>query len=126
MKEQEVHMLDNEDQMAVDLLVRLGMSTHVAKTLLYVSQVDECQFIDIEKGANLRQPQVSLAMQELRRKGWVTKKDVRNKGKGRPIHIYTSNVEICDVLDDFECKKKEEFETIQGDITSLKEVLITR
>ncbi|HEC89753.1 MAG TPA: ArsR family transcriptional regulator, partial [Thermoplasmatales archaeon] len=88
MKRKRALVLDEKDEKAVDIFTDLGMPRNLAKTLLYVSQFDECRSADIEQGADLRQPEVSVAMQELRRRGWVEKRDLKKKGKGRPVHIY--------------------------------------
>ena len=90
MKQKNVYTLDEDDDRAVQLFIKLGMPKNLAKTLLYISQFDECKCADVEQGADLRQPEVSIAMQELRRRGWVNKRDLNKEGKGRPVHIYTS------------------------------------
>ncbi len=71
-------MLDKDDDKAIQFFVKLGMPKNLAKTLLYIYQVDECRSADIEHGADLRQPDVSIAMQELRRRGWVKKRRGRD------------------------------------------------
>jgi predicted transcriptional regulator len=66
MKQKNVYMLDKDDGKAIQLFVKLGMTKNLAKTLLYVSQFDECKCADVEQGTDMRQPEVSIAMQELR------------------------------------------------------------
>jgi len=85
MKQENSYVLDEKDDKAVQLLSDLGMPKNLAKTLLYIYQVDECRSADIERGADLRQPDVCVAMQELRMRGWVKKRDLKKKGKGRPV-----------------------------------------
>ena len=88
MKRKNSFVLDEKDDKAVLLFSELGMPKNLAKTLMYISQVDECRSADVEQGADLRQPEVSVAMQEMRRRGWAKKRDLKKKGKGRPVHIY--------------------------------------
>ena len=85
MKQKNVYMLDNDDGAAIQLFVKLGMPKNLAKTLLYVSRFDECKCADVEQATDMRQPEVSVAMQELRRRGWVTKQDLKQKGKAGPF-----------------------------------------
>jgi predicted transcriptional regulator len=47
------------------------MPKNLAKTLLYVSQFNECKCADVEQATDMCQPEVSNAMQELRRRGWI-------------------------------------------------------
>jgi len=87
MKQKNSFVLDDKDNKAVEIFSSLGMPKNLAKTLLYIYQVDECRSADVEHAADLRQPEVSIAMQELRRRGWIKKRDLKKKGKGRPVHI---------------------------------------
>jgi len=126
MKQKNVYMLDKNDDKAVQLFVELGMPKNLAKTLLYISQFDECQCADVEQGANLRQPEVSIAMQELRRRGWVKKRDLNKKGKGRPAHIYKPTTHLSEILKAFEQEKLKEVESVKKDISELKNIIESR
>ena len=77
MKKTEMYTFDQNDKKIIQLFTELGMPKNLAKTIMYVSQVDECKSADIEQGANLRQPEVSIAMQELHRQGWIKKRDIK-------------------------------------------------
>jgi predicted transcriptional regulator len=119
-------MLDNDDGKAIELFVRLGMPKNLAKTLLYLSQFDECKCADVEQGTDMRQPEVSVAMQELRRRGWVKKRDLRKEGKGRPVHIYRTSTDLSEILKIFEQEKLKEVENVKNDISSLKNIIQNR
>ena len=123
MKEKRIYKLDRDDEKAIDLFVKLGMPRNLAKTLVYIAQVDECQCVDIEQGADMRQPEVSIAMQELRKRKWVKKHDLKKKGKGRPVHVYENAISLPDILNSFEKEKLRELETIKNDITELRNVI---
>ena len=69
-------------------LVFAGVSKNVAKALACIMLSKEILSKDIEGITGLRQPEVSLAVQELRRMGWAAKRDIKKAGKGRPIHAY--------------------------------------
>ena len=118
--------LDKKDEEIIRLFSEIGMPKNLSKALMYISQVDECRSTDVERGTNLRQPEVSLVMQELRRRGWVKKRDLKGKGKGRPVHIYTSTVELSEVIKTIEQKKLKELEDTKNDIAELKNILLNR
>jgi predicted transcriptional regulator len=126
MKRKNMLVLDEKDEKAVEIFKELGMPKNLAKTLLYINQVDEFRSADVEQAADMRQPEVCIAIKELRRRGWVTKRDLKKEGKGRPIHIYTSTQKLSEILSDFEQKKLEEVETIKNDITELKTLINNR
>jgi len=118
--------LDKEDEAIIRLFTAIGMRKSLSKALIYISQVDECRSTDVERGTNLRQPEVSIAMQELRRRGWVKKQDLKRKGKGRPVHIYTSTVELSDIVKTIEQEKMKELEDAKNDLAELKNILLSR
>ena len=123
MVERKHYKLTSRDRKIIDVFANLGMPRNLAKTLMYISQVDECRSTDIEQGANLRQPEVSVAMQELRRRGWVTKRNLRHKGKGRPIHVYRATTTLDEVLKTIEEEKLQEVEEIKENIEELKNTI---
>lgn len=119
--------LDKEDYEIIRLFTELGMPKYLSKSLMYISQVFECSSVDVERGTNLRQPEVSLAMQELRRRGWVQKQKTQTKkGKGRPVYIYKPTVELSEVVKNIEQEKLKEIADIKNDITKLKIIILNR
>ena len=126
MKQKDSYVLDEKDNKAVKIFSSLGMPKNLAKTLLYIYQVDECRSADVEHAADLRQPEVSIAMQELRRRGWIKKRDLKKKGKGRPVHIYKTSTQLSKIMTDLEQEKLKEFENVKKDITDLKNIIKTR
>ena len=126
MRQKNVYTLGEEDDKAVQLFAKLGMPKNMAKTLLYLSQVPECKSAGIEQCANMRQPEVSNTITELRRKGWVKKRDLKKKGKGRPVHIYEPTVDLSEILKDFERKKLKEVESAKSDLSELENIIASR
>ena len=126
MKKKNIYTLGADDDKAVQLFVKLGMPKNLAKTLLYISQFDECKSADIEHGADLRQPEVSTAMQELRRRGLVKKRDIKKKEKGRPVHIYKPTTNLSEISKAFELEKLKEYENVKKDLSELKNIIESR
>lgn len=123
MKRKRSFVLDEKDDKAVQLFADLGMPKNLAKTLMYISQVDEARSADVEQGADLRQPEVSVAMQELRRRGWARKRDLKKKGKGRPVHIYKLTKSLPQILKNFEQDKMKQVQTIKSDLGELQKLI---
>jgi len=69
MKKSKTIKFNPQDEKIIHIFAELGMPKNLAKTLMYISQVDECRSAEIEHGTNLRQPEVSIAMQQLQKKG---------------------------------------------------------
>jgi predicted transcriptional regulator len=123
MKHKRSFVLDEKDDKAVELFSELGMPKNLAKTLMYISQVEECRSADVEQGADLRQPEVSVAMQELRRRGWAKKRDLKKEGKGRPVHIYKLTKPLPQILRSFEDEKMKQVDTIKSDLSELQDIV---
>ena len=118
--------LSSQDKKIIKVFTELGMPRNLAKTLMYISGVEECRSAEIERNANLRQPEVSVAIQELQRRGWVSKRDLKKKGKGRPVHLYTLNSNINSIVKYFEDHKQKEINLIKKDLSELKNLIDQR
>jgi predicted transcriptional regulator len=123
MKRKRSFVLDEKDERAVEIFTDLGMPKNLAKTLMFISQVEECRSAEVERGADLRQPEVSISMQELRRRGWAKKRDLKKEGKGRPVHIYKLTKKLPEILNKFEDEKMKQVENIRKDLTDLKTMI---
>ena len=126
MKDRKIHNLSPQDKKIVKVFSGLGMPKNLAKTLMYISQVSECRSAEIEHGANLRQPEVSVAMQILQDKGWVSRRDLKKKGKGRPVHLYSLTSSIDEIVKKFEKDKTKEIDAIKKDLSELKTLINSR
>ena len=126
MVKNKLYKLNSQDEKVIKIFAELGMPRTLAKTLLYISNVDECRSAEIEHQANLRQPEVSVAMQELQRRGWINKRDLRKKGKVRPVHIYKLSAPIDEIVKTFEQEKLKEIQVIQKDLDQLKSLIDSR
>lgn len=111
-----------EDEYLVDLLMSTGMRKNVAKTLVYVQKTPETTSVDIETHTSLRQPEVSIAMQELRDRGWVEKRDIKKKGKGRPVHAYHLAKPFPEIIDCIEDDEKKRVQGILANVDQLRKL----
>ena len=126
MKQRDSYVLDDKDNKAVEIFSSLGMPKNLAKTLIYISQVDECKCADVEQSADLRQPEVSISMQELQRRGWIKKRNLKGKGKGRPVHIYKPTKNLSEIVKAVEQEKLKEIESVKKDMANLKTIIKSR
>ena len=104
------------------ILMKIGLKRNVAKVLTYLACVDEATSREIEMGSDLRQPEVSIAMRELRKLDWISERDEKNPGKGRPYRIYKLKKGLYDIIDYLETNKRAETEQVMTKIGRLKEL----
>ncbi len=123
-----------EDKAALDLkiereefasiLMNIGLKRNVAKVLTYLAGVKEATSKDIEIGTDLRQPEVSIAMREIRKLDWISERDEKNLGKGRPYRIYKLNKSLQEIIDYLEQEKAKESAITMMQIEKLKALRI--
>lgn len=102
------------------ILMKVGLKRNVAKVLTYLAGVAEATSREIEIGSDLRQPEVSIAMREIRKLDWIVERDEKNPGKGRPYRIYRLNRSLPEIVDHLEKEKSMESERIMRQIEKLK------
>ncbi len=110
-----------KDETLVKLLMRTDMPKNVAKTLVFLRKKEETTSVEIEISTALRQPEVSIAMQELRRRKWVIKRDIKKEGKGRPVHSYKLAISFEKIIETIEKEEKKRIEEIENNIRALKQ-----
>lgn len=123
MIQNKTYKFDSQDEKIIKIFAELGMPRNLAKTLMYISKTEECRSAEIEHQANLRQPEVSVAMQELQNRGWINKRDLKKKGKGRPVHLYSLTSNLNTIIKNFEQEKIKEIEIIKKDLDELKNLI---
>ncbi|MES2155281.1 MAG: ArsR family transcriptional regulator [bacterium] len=69
-------------------LQRLGAKRVEAVLVSLLAQEGELGTRQIVETSGLRQPEVSVGMRDLRRRGWVEADAIAGHGKGRPMHRY--------------------------------------
>ncbi len=102
------------------ILMKIGLKRNVAKVLTYLAGVEEATSREIEMGSDLRQPEVSIAMREIRKLDWISERDEKNPGKGRPYRIYKLNRSLPEIIGYLEGEKAKESEMIMRQIEKLK------
>ncbi|MDM7912545.1 MAG: ArsR family transcriptional regulator [Methanotrichaceae archaeon] len=102
------------------ILMKIGLKRNVAKVLTYLAGVEEATSREIETGSDLRQPEVSIAMREIRKLDWISERDEKNPGKGRPYRIYRLNKSLPEIIEYLEGEKARESEMVMRQIEKLK------
>ncbi len=114
--------LTDEEEELIDRLIKAGLQKDVARTLVFVAGQDETKSREIEDATDLRQPEVSIAMQELRDRGWVTKRKIKKEGKGRPVHGYYLDKTIDEIIEEIEEKERERIAETEENLEEIKEL----
>ena len=122
MRSSEVRVFDDTDLEFIEILRNLNLSRNVASTLAYLSNVNEATSKDLEFGSQLRQPEVSIAMRELRNYGWLDERDIKKEGKGRPMKVYKLAVSMSKIVEHLEKQTKKDTQRTMKNIEKLKKL----
>lgn len=117
-----VKQLDEKDEDIADALIAIGMSRNIARTLSYLKNVDEATSVELERVVRLHQPEVSIAMKQLKERDWINEREKKKTGKGRPYKIYSLKVSFNDIIAQLEKQQKKAVDDAQTKIEKLKEM----
>ena len=115
--------LTKKDEAIINHLVNTGMSKNMAKTIVVLADGKETISVTIEGITALRQPEVSIVMQDLRVKKWVKKRDIKKEGKGRPVHAYKLAMPFAKIIEAVEKEEEKKVKEIQSNIEKLKKLV---
>jgi|GEM_PF-57594 len=108
MLQESVTYFTQKEEEFTNLLIEIGIKRNIAKVLVFLANTPEATSRAIERGTDLRQPDVSIALQYMEKKGWAMNRKSDVDGKGRPIMIYMLAKPISDIIDLIDEEKKKE------------------
>lgn len=126
MRASEVSVFDETDFEFIKILRNFNIPRNIALTLVYLSNVEEATSQDLEIGSGLRQPEVSIAMRELKRLGWIDEREVKKEGKGRPTNIYKLTVTMPEIVVRLEKQTVQEAQRTVENIEKLKKLQLNK
>jgi predicted transcriptional regulator len=122
MKAIQIKQFDEKDEKIAEALISLGMNKNVAMALTFLQNMNAATSMDIERGVNLRQPEVSIAVKQLKEKNWITEREERKIGKGRPIKVFSLKVGFNDIVNQLEKQHEKALDEARANVEILKEL----
>ena len=108
MRTEEVIFFTEKEEEFADLLMKIGTQKNVAKVLVFLADIPESTSRAIERGTDLRQPEVCVAMKYLVGLSWVKTRETKSETKGRPLKIYSLAKPLHEIIDSIAIEKKRE------------------
>jgi predicted transcriptional regulator len=122
MKILNIKQLDEKDEEIADALISLGLGRNAALALAYMRNTNSTTSTDLERSTRLRQPEVSIAMRQLKERDWINEREEKKPGKGRPYKIYKLKVGFDDIIAQLEKQQIKAVEEVQAKIERLKKL----
>ncbi len=120
MKALKMKQLDEKNEEIADALISLGLSRNAAMTLAYLQNTTVATALDLERSARLRQPEVSIAMRQLKERDWINEREEKKLGKGRPYKIYSLKIAFNEIIAQLEQEQRKAVDEAQAKIEWLK------
>ncbi|MDO9324864.1 MAG: MarR family transcriptional regulator [Methanoregula sp.] len=110
MRHQSVSFFTDRQEEFVNLLIEIGQRKYVANLLVFLANTPEATPREIERGTDMRQPEVSMAIKYLFKQGWIKSRDIPTDRKGRPKKMYSLAIPLKRIVAAIEKEKKIEVE----------------
>jgi predicted transcriptional regulator len=123
MRQETVHSFTEKEEEFANLLIGIGMKKNIAKVLVFLASITEATSREIERGLDMRQPEVSKAMKYLMDEGWIRHREITPEKKGRPVRIYELAKPMTVIIDSIEKEKKNNANNLFNIFRKLREDL---
>src|SRR3990172_1455187 len=111
-----IKQFNDKNEEIQDILISLSVSRPIARILSNLQNVDEITSNEIVKKTGLTQPEVSLAMKQLKERDWITEREEKKPGKGRPYKIYSLKIGFNDIIVHLENQQKKAIDKTMASI----------
>ena len=112
----------NDSEEMVDLLVSLGADINTAKTLMCLHVHGPSKSSELQSKCDLRQPDVSISINKLKKMEVIRIISSASKGRGRPSHIYELAMPLNEALVPFRRQAKERLSILQNHVSRLTDL----
>ena len=85
----------------VEMLDNIGVDQNVALVLVALREGGFQSSRNLQEVCKLRQPEISIAVQQLLTNDMVAVEPLKSGGRGRPSHRYSLNGEFADIIQPF-------------------------
>lgn len=125
MQDKQIHVLDDNENLAVTLFKKLGLTRNCARVMIYlIKQNRKMTSKEIEIGTDLGQPQISIAVKRLYNNNMIQKITNKEKiGNGRPHYIISTEIEMIELLHIYMKKIQDEYNDKLMTLDKIQELL---
>jgi len=117
------HTLSSSEFSLWQKLVQLGANENTASVLICLHHHGAASSKDLQCHCNIRQPDVSLAISELRDMNLVHFSSRSESSRGRPAHIYRLRMSLEQSIQPFVNRAKKRANEILNDVESIRELV---
>lgn len=113
----------NEQRMLREKLIQLGANENTASVLLCLHHHGAATSKDLQCHCNIRQPDVSMAISELRDLNLVHYSPRSESSRGRPAHIYRLRMNLEQSIQPFVNRAKKHAKDILNEVDAVHDLV---
>ena len=106
----------------IQLLSSIGVEANTANVMVQLQIMGSLTSSDLQKICNLRQPDISVAINQLNRLNLIEIVTNPKQGRGRPSHTYKLAVELTDALKPFRAQAESQFAILERQISRVSRI----
>ncbi|MDO9034704.1 MAG: ArsR family transcriptional regulator [Methanoregula sp.] len=123
MRQENVEYFTEKEEEFTSLLIEIGTKKTIANVLVFLASTPEATSRAIERGTDMRQPEISIATKYLVDQGWIKSCESPSENKGRPMKVYELAKSITEIMECIEKEKKIEANNQLALVKKLREYL---
>lgn len=114
------HTLNKSELLLWEKLVQLGANENTASVLICLHHHGAASSKDLQCHCNIRQPDVSMAISELREMNLVHFSSRSESSRGRPAHVYRLRMTLEQSIQPFVNRAKKRANEILNDVEAIR------
>ncbi|MDD1697242.1 MAG: ArsR family transcriptional regulator [Methanoregula sp.] len=119
MRGETVTCFSEKEEEFVNLLIKIGIQKNIARILVFLSKTPKATSREIERGTDMRQPEVSMTVHYLMDLGWIKSRGSTGENKGHQIKIYELAKPFSEIMD---CIEKDKITEINKKLALVQKV----
>ena len=123
MREENIQYFTESEEKFANLLIDIGMKKNIARLLVFFANTPEATSRQIERGIDIRQPEVSIAIRYLTGQNWIACKEIPSERKGRPQKSYSLAIPLNDIIAAIEKEKEEKANNLLSRVNKMRDFL---
>lgn len=113
---------DREEEL-IRRLSKTDLKEREAKVLVAVAREKEAEDKDIEDLVDISPSPISIALNDMIERGWISRGKEKTEGRGHPFYVYSLKVPLSDIIEELMEKEKEKIRDIEKRIEDLEELV---
>jgi len=113
----------NVDEEIAGIFKEIGLKVNVSRVLVMFLKYSNITSREIERYTDLRQPEASIAINDLIKRQWIKVTKHITENKGRPINVYNLSLSVDEIIDQIENSIKKEYNQLKESVNRVRELV---